>query len=80
MVDKRKKSGFHEAPPDATHDKDLSADQETAVRQLANSLHRLNEAVVKAVEAGITVELLRTSRFHNETGNWGDQITPVIKL
>lgn len=80
MVDKNKKSGFRDAPPDATHDKDLNEDQEAAVRQLANSLHRLNEAVVKAVEAGITVELLRTSRFHNETGNWGDQITPIIKL
>jgi hypothetical protein len=74
------KSGFRDAPPDRTGDRDLNEDQEAAVRQLANSLHRLNEAVVKAVQAGITVELLRTSRYHNEAGNWGDQITPVIKL
>jgi hypothetical protein len=80
MEDKKHKGGFRDTPAEATHDKDFNEEQDAAVRQLANSLHRLNEAVVKAVQSGITVELLRTSRYHNEAGNWGDQITPVIKL
>ncbi|PWC54306.1 MULTISPECIES: SMc00767 family acetate metabolism repressor [unclassified Azospirillum] len=68
--------GFQDAPDDRS---ELTAEQESAVRIVANSLHRLNEAVVKCVEAGITVELMRTARYHNETGNWGDQLTPVIR-
>jgi len=68
--------GFQDAPDDRS---ELTAEQESAVRIVANNLHRLNEAVVKCVEAGITVELMRTARYHNETGNWGDQLTPVIR-
>ena len=70
-------SGFQDAPPD--EGSGFTADQESAIRILANSLHRLNDAVVKAVEAGVTVELMRTARYHNATGNWGDQLTPVIR-
>lgn len=68
--------GFQDAPDDRS---EMTADQESAIRIVANSLHRLNEAVVKCVEAGITVELMRTARYHNESGNWGDQLTPVIR-
>ncbi|MDQ2101548.1 SMc00767 family acetate metabolism repressor [Azospirillum isscasi] len=69
--------GFQDAPPD--EGTNLTAEQESAIRVLANSLHRLNDAVVKAVEAGVTVELMRTARYHNATGNWGDQLTPMIR-
>ncbi|MBP2228030.1 SMc00767 family acetate metabolism repressor [Azospirillum agricola] len=71
------KSGFQDAPPDDRSE--LTPEQESAIRIVANNLHRLNDAVVKAVEAGITVELMRTARYHNEAGNWGDQLTPVIR-
>lgn len=57
----------------------LTPEQESAMRILANNLHRLNESVVKAVEAGLTVQLMRTARYHSEEGAWGDQLTPVIK-
>lgn len=52
------------------------ADQ--AIRMLANDLHRLNQSVVRAVEAGVSVELIRSSRHHNGAGNWGDLLVPVI--
>ena len=55
-----------------------SQDHEAAIRQVANSLHRLNEAVMGAVNAGVTVELMRASRFHNEQGAWGDMLVPII--
>ncbi|MEM0977865.1 MAG: hypothetical protein AAGJ34_10040 [Pseudomonadota bacterium] len=51
---------------------------ESAIRMLANDLHRLNQSVVRAVEAGVTVELIRSSRHHNGDGNWGDLLVPVI--
>ncbi len=69
--------GFQDAPPE--EGSALTPEQESAIRILANNLHRLNESVVKAVDLGITVELMRTARYHNESGNWGDQLTPVIR-
>ncbi|WP_029617309.1 SMc00767 family acetate metabolism repressor [Pseudorhizobium marinum] len=56
----------------------MSADQQAAIRTLANDLHRLNHAVMKAVEAGVSVELVRSARHHGGGGNWGDLLIPVI--
>lgn len=70
-------TGYEEMPaPQANR----GQEQESAIRILANSVHRLNEAVVRAVDAGVSVELIRTARYHNAAGNWGDQMTPVIRL
>ena len=55
----------------------MSDDQQSAIRMLANDLHRLNQSVMKAVEAGVSVELVRSARHHSE-GNWGDLMIPVI--
>ena len=55
----------------------MTTDQQAAIRMLANDLHRLNHAVMKAVDAGVSVELIRSARHHNE-GNWGDLLIPVI--
>ncbi len=56
----------------------VSSDQESAIRQLANDLHRLNHAVMNAVDAGVSVELVRSARHHGGNGNWGDMMVPVI--
>lgn len=56
----------------------MSADQQSATRMLANDLHRLNQSVMKAVEAGVSVELVRSARHHGGNGNWGDLLIPVI--
>ena len=56
----------------------VDVDQESAIRQLANDLHRLNHAVMRAVEAGVSVELVRSARHHGGDGNWGDMMVPVI--
>ncbi|AZN70902.1 hypothetical protein D5400_06090 [Georhizobium profundi] len=55
----------------------MSDDQQSAIRMLANDLHRLNQSVMKAVDAGVSVELVRSARHHSE-GNWGDLMIPVI--
>lgn len=56
----------------------INADQESIIRVLANELHRLNYTIMKAVEAGISVELNRAARHHSGDGNWGDLLVPVI--
>lgn len=56
----------------------VSGDQEAAIRSLANDLHRLNHSVMRAVEAGVSVELVRSARHHGGEGNWGDLMVPVI--
>lgn len=56
----------------------LNADQQAVIRMLANELHRLNQAVMNAVEAGVSVELIRSARHHGGSGNWGDLLIPVV--
>jgi len=56
----------------------MTRDQQAAIRMLANDLHRLNQAVMNAVEAGISVELVRSARHHGGDGSWGDLLIPVI--
>jgi hypothetical protein len=70
-------SGFQPAPPDP--ESTFSGSQDSALRMVANSLHRLNEAIVKAADTGITVELMRASRYHGGSGSWGDQMVPIIE-
>lgn len=56
----------------------MTTDQQAAIRMVANDLHRLNQAVMKAVDAGVSVELVRSARHHGGEGNWGDLLIPVI--
>ena len=57
---------------------EMSDGQQAAIRALANDLHRLNQAVVRCVESGLSVELQRTARHHAEGGYWGDLLVPVV--
>ena len=52
--------------------------QNRALRSVADSLHRLNRAITQAVDAGVTIELMRASRYHANGGIWGDQMIPII--
>ncbi|CDN52660.1 Hypothetical protein RG1141_CH02950 [Neorhizobium galegae bv. officinalis bv. officinalis str. HAMBI 1141] len=56
----------------------MTPDQQAAIRTLANDLHRLNHAIMKAVEAGVSVELVRSARHHGGGGHWGDLMIPVV--
>ncbi len=57
---------------------EMSDEQQAAIRVLANELHRLNQAVIGCVDAGLSVELQRTARHHSEDGFWGDLLVPII--
>lgn len=63
---------------DNSNDSSMNDNQEMAIRQVANALHRLNDAVISAVSKGVTVELMRASRYHDEAGSWGDMLVPII--
>ncbi|WP_295813501.1 hypothetical protein [uncultured Nitratireductor sp.] len=56
----------------------MSSDQQALIRMVANDLHRLNQSVMKAVDSGVSVELVRSARHHGGEGNWGDLLVPVI--
>ena len=56
----------------------MTPDQQAIIRMVANDLHRLNQAVMKAVDAGVSVELVRSARHHGGDGNWGDLLIPVV--
>ncbi len=56
----------------------MSSEQESAIRILANELHRVNEAVMNCVNHGLAIELQRVKRFHSGDGCWGDMIVPIV--
>ncbi len=56
----------------------MNEKQSQAIRQLANELHKLNNAVIAAVDAGLSVELQRGARHHAEGGFWGDLMIPIV--
>ena len=72
----RPKTGVKERAQEQSSSMD--ADQQAMIRMVANDLHRLNQSVMKAVEAGVSVELVRSARHHGGNGNWGDLLTPII--
>ena len=60
MTDERPKTRVKERAEEQSST--MSGDQQAAIRMLANDLHRLNLSVMKAVEAGVSVELVRSAR------------------
>jgi hypothetical protein len=56
----------------------MTEEQQAAIRALGNELHRLNQAVMRWVVTGVSVELQRTARHHAEGGYWGDLLVPVV--
>ena len=54
----------------------MTADQQAMIRMVANDLHRLNQSVMKAVDAGVSVELVRSARHHGGEGKLGRPVDP----
>lgn len=57
----------------------IETENENALRPVAEAVHRVNEAIIRAVDAGISVELVLSSRYHDGRGNWGDQMTTILR-
>ncbi|MFH3478351.1 hypothetical protein [Xanthobacter variabilis] len=54
-------------------------EQERAINRVADAVHRVNEAIQRAVASGVSVELVRVSRHHDGAGAWGDQMIPLVR-
>lgn len=71
---------IHQLKPANSQQSDLpSTDSDFALRHVAEAIHRLNYAISRAVEAGMTIEVIRASRYHDARGHWGDQLVPVVR-
>lgn len=56
----------------------LTAPQRDRLEAVAAELDRLNETIRQAVNAGLSVELHRSERYHCGGGCWGDMMRPVV--
>jgi hypothetical protein len=59
-------------------DSSLDATQAEAVATLREQITKMNIAVRRAVDAGLTIELTRSSRHHSPQCVWGDQMIAKI--
>jgi len=56
----------------------MRVSHEEAVRRLNEAARIMNAAISEAVNAGVSVQLVRSCRHHDGQGHWGDQVTPTI--
>ena len=56
----------------------LTDRQMDCIEAVAAQLDRLNATIRAAVDAGLSVELQRSERYHCGGGCWGDMMKPVI--
>ena len=56
----------------------LSDAQNECLADVSSQIDALNAAMRSAVEAGMTIELCRSSRHHSGGGYWGDIIAPSV--
>jgi hypothetical protein len=47
---------------------------------VTTQIERLNAAVREAVNTGLSIELQRVSRHHDEAGAWGDIMKPALAV
>ena len=56
----------------------VAPEHDGAMKEIAEAVSRVNEAILRAVNAGVTVEMVRAARCHDGRGNWGDQMAPAV--
>ena len=56
----------------------LTERQMDCIEAVSAELDRLNDVIRAAVDAGLSVELQRSERYHCGGGCWGDMMKPVI--
>ncbi len=57
---------------------ELEPRQAAAVAALREQIAKVNAAVAMAVDTGLTIELVRSSRHHSGQSTWGDQMSPKV--
>ena len=56
----------------------MTMEQMHALGMVQARMESLNAAIREAVEAGVSVQLERASRYHCGRGAWGDVMSPVV--
>ena len=56
----------------------LDTTQTDAIAAIHDQFARLNDAITRAVDAGLEVEVTRARRYHAINCVWGDQVAPRI--
>ena len=56
----------------------LTEQQMTSMQAVSEQLARLNAVILDAVDAGVSIELHRSERYHCGGGCWGDMMKPVV--
>ena len=56
----------------------MTHEQQSTYLAVADNVERLNRSIRAAVESGLSIEYERTCRHHDETGFWGDIVTPCV--
>jgi hypothetical protein len=57
---------------------EISIYSNDALTPVLEAAFMLNQAIMQAVDAGVTIELVRDFRYHDGRGNWGDQTMPRV--
>jgi hypothetical protein len=57
----------------------LNDHQQSCLSALTAQITQLNDSMRAAVDSGLTIELHRSARHHQQEGNWGDIIKPTVK-
>ena len=69
---------FDMIPQGADGTQALTDAQMDCIEAVAAELERLNAVIRAAVDAGLSVELHRSERYHCGGGCWGDMMRPVV--
>jgi hypothetical protein len=69
---------LHSHPERQVSAADLSDHQNACLTSLTSQIEQLNATMREAVDAGLSVELQRSSRHHQAGGYWGDIISPNL--
>lgn len=56
----------------------MTMEQTHAMGMVQARMESLNAAIRDAVEAGVSLQLERASRYHCGRGAWGDVMAPVV--
>lgn len=56
----------------------LTPELRDALKAVEASVAQMNESVVRAMKAGVIIELRRRHRVHSGDGCWADQMAPLI--
>ncbi len=56
----------------------MNDEQRSSFLAVASQIDELNACIRKAVNSGLSIEVQRSARHHDEAGAWGDLMMPSV--